>query len=51
MAYSCKANAILSFDSLNTSNYEKTLTPEEAYQYGRNLGIAFQLVDDLLGKI
>ena len=51
MAYSCKANAILSFDYLNTSNYEKTLTPEEAYQYGRNLGIAFQLVDDLLGKI
>ena len=51
MAYSCKANAILSFDYLNTSNYEKTLSPEEAYQYGRNLGIAFQLVDDLLGKI
>ena len=50
MAYSCKANAILSFDYLNTSNYEKTLSPEEAYQYGRNLGIAFQLVDDLLGK-
>ena len=49
MAYSCKANAILSFDYLNTSNYEKCLSPEEAYQYGRNLGIAFQLVDDLLG--
>lgn len=48
MAYSCKANAILSFDYLNTSNYETCLSPEEAYQYGRNLGIAFQLVDDLL---
>ena len=49
MAYSCKANAILAFDYLNTSNLETCLTPEEAYQYGRNLGIAFQLVDDLLG--
>ena len=50
MAYSCKANAILSFDYLNTSNLETSFTPEAAYQYGRNLGIAFQLVDDLLGK-
>ena len=50
MAYSCKANAILSFDYLNTSNLETSFSPEEAYQYGRNLGIAFQLVDDLLGN-
>ena len=49
MAYSCKANAILAFDYLNTSNNEKTLSPEAAYKYGRDLGIAFQLVDDLLG--
>ena len=50
IAYSCKANAILSIDHLNTSGFEKALTPEAAFQYGRNIGIAFQLVDDLLGK-
>ncbi|XP_045118501.1 all trans-polyprenyl-diphosphate synthase PDSS1-like [Portunus trituberculatus] len=40
IAYSCKAVAILSGadDSLQ----------EVAFQYGRNVGIAFQLVDDLL---
>ena len=50
MAYSCKANAILSFDYLNTSNLETSLSTVAAYEYGRNLGIAFQLVDDILGK-
>lgn len=40
MTYSCQANAVLS-----------GATEEEvqcAYKYGRNIGIAFQLVDDLL---
>ena len=40
MTYSCEANAILS-----------GATEEEikaAYSYGRNIGVAFQLVDDLL---
>ena len=50
MAYSCKANAILSFDYLNTANLETSLSTVAAYEYGRNLGIAFQLVDDILGK-
>ena len=40
IAYSCKANAILSTASPDLV--------EAAYQYGRNVGIAFQLVDDLL---
>lgn len=40
MAYSCKANAVLA----NVSKEEV----ESAFQYGRNIGIAFQLVDDLL---
>jgi len=40
MAYSCKANAVLAgVDSACV---------EAAFQYGRNIGIAFQLVDDLL---
>ena len=50
MANSCKANAILSFDHFNVSNLQASLSPEDAYRYGKNLGIAFQLVDDLLGK-
>ena len=40
MAYSCQANAVLAEAS-----------PEEAHEaflYGKHLGIAFQLVDDLL---
>ena len=49
MANSCKANAILSFDHFNVSNLQSSLSPEDAYRYGKNLGIAFQLVDDLLG--
>merc|ERR1719420_2824951 len=40
MAYSCRANAVL-------AGVEEDLV-EGAFQYGRNVGIAFQLVDDLL---
>ena len=40
MAYSCKANAVLA--GANSEDVEK------AFDYGRNIGIAFQLVDDLL---
>jgi len=40
MAYSCKANAVLA--GANNEDVEK------AFDYGRNIGIAFQLVDDLL---
>ena len=53
IAYSCKANAILSFEHFNASLTFGTprVSPDDAYQYGRNIGIAFQLIDDLLGKI
>jgi len=40
MAYSCKANAVLS--GANSQEIDS------AFDYGRNIGIAFQLVDDLL---
>jgi len=40
MAYSCKANAVLSGASKQCV--------DNSYQYGRHIGIAFQLVDDLL---
>merc|ERR1719187_522030 len=40
MAYSCRANALL-------AGVSSSLV-EGAFQYGRNIGIAFQLVDDLL---
>ena len=40
IAYTCKAVALLSGATANVQ--------EAAFQYGRNLGIAFQLVDDLL---
>jgi len=40
MAYSCRANAVL-------AGVDNSLV-ENAFQYGRNIGIAFQLVDDLL---
>ena len=43
MAYSCRANAVLA--GVNSS------LVEQAFQYGRNIGIAFQLVDDLLDFI
>lgn len=42
-AYTCKAAAIL-------GGADKTLQ-ETAFQYGRNVGIAFQLIDDLLDFI
>lgn len=40
LAYSCKAVAVLSGADENLQ--------EVAFQYGRNVGIAFQLVDDML---
>merc|ERR1719341_2105318 len=40
IAYSCQANAVLAEASPEDV--------ENAFQYGKNLGIAFQLVDDLL---
>lgn len=40
IAYTCKANAILAKASPELV--------EEAFKYGKNIGIAFQLVDDLL---
>lgn len=43
MAYTCKAVA---FQSGASQSFQ-----EAAFQYGRNLGIAFQLVDDLLDFI
>jgi len=43
MAYSCRANAVIS--GVDSSQVE------QAFQYGRNIGIAFQLVDDLLDFI
>merc|ERR1719423_298073 len=43
MAYSCRANAVI-------AGVDKSLV-EQAFQYGRNIGIAFQLVDDLLDFI
>merc|ERR1719167_1169524 len=43
MAYSCRANAVLS----GVDNH----LVDQAFQYGRNIGIAFQLVDDLLDFI
>ena len=40
MAYSCQANAVLAEASSEEAH--------EAFLYGKHLGIAFQLVDDLL---
>merc|ERR1719342_1824164 len=40
MTYSCQANAVLS-----GANQEEV---DAAFKYGKNIGIAFQLVDDLL---
>ena len=47
IAYSCKANAILAAPSDFDPEIRGDLI-ESAFQYGRNIGIAFQLVDDLL---
>jgi len=46
MAYSAKANAILASDFKSPDEVKSN--GEAAYNYGRNIGIAFQLVDDLL---
>jgi geranylgeranyl pyrophosphate synthase len=40
IAYSCKAAAVVAGAEGHMA--------EEAYEYGRSIGIAFQLVDDLL---
>lgn len=45
IAFTCKANAILTRDHSRSDN-DNLVTC--AYEYGRNIGIAFQLVDDLL---
>merc|ERR1712223_2246211 len=46
MAYSAKANGILASEFKSPD--EVKLNRDAAYSYGRNIGIAFQLVDDLL---
>jgi len=46
MAYSAKANGILASESKSTDEVKSNR--DAAYSYGRNIGIAFQLVDDLL---
>jgi len=48
IAFSCKANAILSRDHKSSTSTESENLVSAAYEYGRNIGIAFQLVDDLL---
>lgn len=60
MAYSCKAVAILAVNQnrggyTNSNRIDVTDAKRDeldlvniAYEYGRNLGIAFQLVDDWL---
>merc|ERR1711863_42388 len=47
IAYSCKANGLLASLYL-TDPKEIQDNANAAYEYGRNVGIAFQLVDDLL---
>lgn len=47
MAYSAKANGILASTILKSPDESKS-NADAAYSYGRNIGIAFQLVDDLL---
>jgi len=47
IAYSCKANALLASDHLKDEAIKRS-NSEAAYSYGRSVGIAFQLVDDLL---
>lgn len=46
IAYSCKANAILA--STHLASDQRLANSQAAFDYGRNVGIAFQLVDDLL---
>jgi len=46
MAYSAKANGILASEFKSPDEVKSNR--DAAYSYGRNIGIAFQLVDDLL---
>ena len=56
MANSCKAVAILAENSISQGNKATAddpsrpviSVPEAAFNYGRNVGIAFQLIDDWL---
>jgi len=47
IAYSCKANGLLASTHLNDPK-EAQINADLAYDYGRNVGIAFQLVDDII---
>merc|ERR1711963_1274081 len=47
IAYSCKANGLLASTNLNDPK-EAQINADLAYDYGRNVGIAFQLVDDII---
>jgi len=47
LAYSAKANGLLSSSYLKSPEEVKA-NADAAYNYGRSIGIAFQLVDDLL---
>nr|AYR06463.1 prenyl transferase [Rhodogorgon sp.] len=40
IAYSCKGSAMLSNTDINTQNY--------FYNYGKHIGLAFQIIDDIL---
>jgi len=46
MAYSCKANSLLSAVGSGESSNHALINA--GFEYGKNVGIAFQLVDDLL---
>lgn len=50
IAYSCKANGLLASIALNNPK-EAQINADLAYDYGRNVGIAFQLVDDIIDFI
>ena len=45
--FSCKANGLLASTNLNDPK-EAQINADLAYDYGRNVGIAFQLVDDII---
>ena len=51
MAYSCQSVAYLSLrhmERLGLPSRDESHLPKSAYNYGKNVGIAFQLVDDWL---
>jgi len=48
IANACKSVAILSADSQDTPEDEKSILKEKAFEFGKNIGISFQLIDDLL---